>query len=657
MIFLFTILSLSENENETPSGIPFDQLERKIDEFVEPCINKTTPSASIIVTHNGENIFSKAYGYSNIEKKEKATVNHLYEWGSMTKILTHVSIFQLYESGNVSLDEDIETYLGKNFFKRRRFSEKITIKHLMHHNAGWEDFVFDSIGLTKETLNLSEYILSVEPRQFAKPGEHVAYSNYGVTVEGAIVERITGMPFSKYVKENILNVLGMNQTTIDPLRSDIPNYSTLPVATGYSVIDGKFVEFTKTQYKILCYPAGAGVGPVTDLAIFFKELIPRKNQPCRLFKNPDTLSKFLNISYRRCPECTGISHGLWEEFYGGKDGLTKISGFVHGGNTMAFSAQSSILPDYDWSIHVLTNADGEAFVTDGLHSIIYGNYTGKTDLTMEDTGKKVEGYYKSYRAQFHGLLKNYYAFSNTYFKAPSDFTVFYDKIPERQMQPYHYYFLKATNNVKYYHQHFLRDENGKVIGYYMKYVETYKTSKSSIIFSQFVIFLTVAFFILGIILLIVLPILRFVYHKKHPKHGFIKQLDIYFIIGELINLFITFEIITFLFLIPQADLTGNIKIVRNIFTTCLVFHILIWLAFLSIIPAILIIRRSIPNTFNYLLKDPMNSEIDDDDNNNSNNLDEGFTCFYKTIKVFVGISISIGPITNILGLVLDIYRF
>ena len=84
MFWFFSILSLSDEE--TPSGIPINELESKIDEFVNTYVGSKVPSASIIISRYGTDVFRKSYGYANIEKQENATIDHLYEWGSVTKL-------------------------------------------------------------------------------------------------------------------------------------------------------------------------------------------------------------------------------------------------------------------------------------------------------------------------------------------------------------------------------------------------------------------------------------------------------------------------------------------------------------------------------------------------------------------------------------------
>jgi len=169
---------------------------------------------------------------------------------------------QLYENNSIDLNADIEKYLGKGFLHRRKYDDKITILNLMNHNAGFDEYVielmyedfsgdFDSPQnpydpnnphfLNYTTNFLYDYLYRVQPKQFAAPNKHVAYSNYGVGVEAYIIECITKRKFSDFVKEEIFMKLGMNHSSINSSRSDIENFESLPRAVSYKEYNKKYI--------------------------------------------------------------------------------------------------------------------------------------------------------------------------------------------------------------------------------------------------------------------------------------------------------------------------------------------------------------------------------------------------------------------------------
>lgn len=191
--FLFPEIGFAE-ENSTPSGIPFSTLEDLVDEYVDDYIGKTAAGTSIVITKDDKILFSKGYGYADIENKIKMnSKTTILEWGSISKLFVWISVMQLVEQGKINLHEDIKNYLPRNFLTKLRYDEPITMQHLMNHQAGFEDYVFDLGYRSKELVPSLEKSLKIaEPSQIYKPGEVVAYSNYSTSLAAYIVEQVSG---------------------------------------------------------------------------------------------------------------------------------------------------------------------------------------------------------------------------------------------------------------------------------------------------------------------------------------------------------------------------------------------------------------------------------------------------------------------------------
>ncbi len=101
-LFLPTINAASD---QTPSGIEMSQLEENIDSFVEEHIGITTPGAAISVVKNGEVVFSKGYGYADIENKVPVDPQKtIFEYGSISKLFVWTAAMQLVEQGKLDLN-------------------------------------------------------------------------------------------------------------------------------------------------------------------------------------------------------------------------------------------------------------------------------------------------------------------------------------------------------------------------------------------------------------------------------------------------------------------------------------------------------------------------------------------------------------------------
>lgn len=138
-LFSSKVQAASDN---LPSGLPCSDIEKTVDAYVA-AHQKTTAAVSIAVMDSDNVLFNKAYGNIDVENKIQADSNTVYEWGSITKMLTWVSVMQLAEQGKLDLDADIHKYLPKGFLTKLTYNSPITMKNLMNHNAGWQEVPVD----------------------------------------------------------------------------------------------------------------------------------------------------------------------------------------------------------------------------------------------------------------------------------------------------------------------------------------------------------------------------------------------------------------------------------------------------------------------------------------------------------------------------------
>ncbi|MFD1413611.1 serine hydrolase domain-containing protein [Oceanobacillus jeddahense] len=407
-VFLYIILlalcfphSFSAAENTTPSGIPIDDLEEFVDDYVEEYIGDTVAGASIIAIKDNQIVLSKGYGYADVENQipmdPEATV---LEWGSITKLFVWVSAMQLAEQGKLDLKEDIRTYLPEGFLAKLNYDDPITILNLMHHNAGFEDNIFDLLFDSPEHLvSLEEVLKTAEPEQVFKPGEVVAYSNYSTSLAAYIIEEITGQPFYEYVEEHIFEELEMNHST---MHLPMEDNQEMEFQKGKGYFPGENGGFIESQpFYISMYPSGGINGTATDLAKFAQALMLPDSENTSLFLENETLSELLTTSYAPEEGVPGLAHGFWE--YDGE-----YRGLTHSGNTVAYSSNMQIVPEDNFAIIILTNQADEIDLLFGLTDKL----VGRGDQTVQENlplTSEIEGSYLSARRTYNGFM-NLYAY-------------------------------------------------------------------------------------------------------------------------------------------------------------------------------------------------------------------------------------------------------
>jgi CubicO group peptidase (beta-lactamase class C family) len=390
LVISSTSLKVFAEGKKTPSGIEYSKLKDTIDIYAKQYIGNTTAAASVAVLQNDEILFKSNYGYGDIKNQIAVSDNTIYEWGSTSKLLIWVSAMQLEEQGKLNLNKDIKEYLPQNFFRKLRYDQPITMLNLMNHNAGFEEHLTDMFYKNpNDVKTLKETLEGFEPAQVYKPGEVVAYSNYGASLAAYIIERITGMEFYEYVNQNIFDVLNMKETSIQPLQKDnLYLQKNRPLTKGYVKNSKGFTERPILYLGI--YPAGGAVGTLSDMCKFVSALVPKNRRKSLLFKNEKTFTTMFSESYKVTDDFPGICHGFWEHYYA-------VRTLEHGGNTDAFSSQITFALEEGLAVVIMTNQAHERSLCSGIKDKIFGSYKADKIESILPNSSAVEGKYRYMR--------------------------------------------------------------------------------------------------------------------------------------------------------------------------------------------------------------------------------------------------------------------
>ena len=273
-VFLVLILTLSAASAQESGVRDTAALEAFFDGvFAVQLAQANVPGAEIVVVADGEIIFSKGYGFADLEKSIPMNPGTtLHRPGSNSKILVWLAVMQLVEQGKLDLYIDVNTYLDFTIPSRtisNREVPPITLHHLLTHTAGFEDEVAGIIVSTPDLLKpLDQYVKEHLPARVFTPGAVMAYSNYGTALAAYIVELVSGQPFAVYAQEKIIEPLGMSSTTFE---QDLPGSLAWRVSPGYRWAAGQFVrgEFEYVQN----YPAGGLTSSALDMARLLTALL------------------------------------------------------------------------------------------------------------------------------------------------------------------------------------------------------------------------------------------------------------------------------------------------------------------------------------------------------------------------------------------------
>jgi CubicO group peptidase (beta-lactamase class C family) len=336
---------------------------------------------------NGKIIAAEGFGYADVEKEKTVSAEStLFRAGSISKLFVWTALMQLYEKGLVDLDADINSYLG-DFKIPDAFGKPITIKNLMSHTPGFGD---NTLGLFTKDRNkletLESVILHHMPERIFPPGTQIAYSNYGATLGGYIVERVSKMPFEEYVKKNIFEPLDMKHSTF---RQPVDDELFPGLSQAYVYANGKFLEqgFEYVQGT----PAGGISTSAKDMANFMIAHLQNGELRGKRILGSGTAALMHEKSFSYDPRMNGFAHGFIEVNMNNE----RIIG--HGGDTIYFHSLLVLMPEEKLGIYLSSNtANGAAITIPLFREYLDKFYPGKQGaaLAQSDPNKKPD--YKKY---------------------------------------------------------------------------------------------------------------------------------------------------------------------------------------------------------------------------------------------------------------------
>ena len=357
--------------------------------------DKQIPAISIALVEGQKILWSGGFGFQDPENEIKATSNTVYKIGSVSKLFTDIAVMQLVEKGELNLDVPITEYLP-DFKPENPFGTEITLRQLMSHRSGLVreppvgNYFDDSGTSLKETIESLYSTKIVYP-----PESKTKYSNAAIATVGYVLEQTQGKPFAKYLKEAVLDPIGLEVSAFEPTAATSANLAKAKMWT----YDNRL--FDAPTFELGMAPAGSMYSTVDELSEFVKTLLadgvtPTGNQ----LLSPESLEQMLTPQYAEEGAETGYGIGFRISDFNGN----KMIG--HGGAIYGFSTQLAVLPEKKLGVVAVSSLD----VTNSVVSKIV-NYALQQLLNRNET-EQSEEYEKSEQipvGRFQSLVGQYSA--------------------------------------------------------------------------------------------------------------------------------------------------------------------------------------------------------------------------------------------------------
>lgn len=225
----------SHGQEIPPVDIPISGKERPelaaLDMWTLDFMKKhAVPGGSVAVMKDGRLVYARGFGYADREKKLAVEPESLFRIASVSKPITAVAVLQLAERGNLKLTDKVveilkmEPHVEEGDRLDPRWND-VTVEHCLLHTGGWNrDKSYDPMFVPRRMARSMAVELPIEPSHVIRymlgqpldsgPGAQYAYSNFGYCLLGRVIEKVSGLPYEKYVLDEVFAPLAIKSPRI-----------------------------------------------------------------------------------------------------------------------------------------------------------------------------------------------------------------------------------------------------------------------------------------------------------------------------------------------------------------------------------------------------------------------------------------------------------
>jgi len=321
---------------------------------------------AVAVVKGDQVIYSKGFGYRDLENKKPVTPNTLFAIGSSTKAFTSSLIGLLQKEGKLAYDGIATSYLPQLNFYNDNMNNQITVRDMMCHRTGLSRYDLSwYIFNTANRDSIIQRVRYMEPTAGIR--EKWQYNNFMFLAQGMIVEKLTGKTWEQNIKEKFFDPLEMSHSNTNIFEFEKDSEASLP----YTVNNKGGIE--KTDYFNIdgMGPAGSINSSVTDMTHWLKVWISGGTYNGKEILPSSYIGEAASSQMVRSGGLPAEDKDIYLATYGFGWMINSYRGHYmveHGGNINGFSASVSFFPTDELGIVVLTNQN-----TSSVPEIVYSS--------------------------------------------------------------------------------------------------------------------------------------------------------------------------------------------------------------------------------------------------------------------------------------------
>ncbi|MFC2155655.1 cyclic peptide export ABC transporter [Acidobacteriota bacterium] len=332
----FPINAAAKEAQKTSS---FKEIEKKVAEWMD---EGDIPGLNLIVVKNNE-VYTKGFGYADVEKETPVTADTLFELCSTSKAFTALTVLKLEQDGLINLDAPVSRYLPYFYVVYKGEKRQITLRQCLHQTNGIPFRTVSDIPESSKPDALEQTVKNIVDVELDDPpGDKYLYATINYDIIGAVIEKVTGIPFEEYMLKNILHPSGLFTTFVG--RSQAQGKE---IASGYKIGFFKARKYDAPDFRGNT-PAGYIISNGKDIARWLKLQIGiEENELTPLMRKTQQRDKTVPTD-----GMNQLSYAMgWMETLNGNGNI------LHTGLNPNFTAYTILNPGNKTGVAVLANSN------------------------------------------------------------------------------------------------------------------------------------------------------------------------------------------------------------------------------------------------------------------------------------------------------------
>jgi CubicO group peptidase (beta-lactamase class C family) len=332
--------------------------------------------AVVAVVKDGQIVTERGFGYSDVAKRAPVDPKlTLFRPGSVSKLFTWTAVMQQVEQGKIDLDGDVNQYI--DFKIPARDGKPVTMRELMQHVAGFEEQAKGIMSDDPKALGFEALLKQWVPERVFAPGSTPAYSNYGASLAGYIVQRVSGESFDDYIDKHIFEPLDMQHSTF---RQPLPANLEPLMSKGYPQAS----EPAKLFEIVGPAPAGSLASPGEDMAHFMIAHLQNGEYHGNRILKAETAEMMHNSPLTILPPLNRMELGFFETNINGREVI------AHLGDTQNFHTSLHLFLKENVGFYVSFNSLGKEGAAGGLRGALFDDFADRYFPAAESSATKVD---------------------------------------------------------------------------------------------------------------------------------------------------------------------------------------------------------------------------------------------------------------------------